>query len=155
LKEGLGICGEALAENHTAIHLARPLNPADMLIAETSIEFDEMSGLFGSVHGELDEAGLFCPLLGALKEHTANACTLMLWIDCKLVCCRNTGASEVLALILGVGGLGNDCSDELGVGFDHEAVAAANAFGSDFGCLIHCGVVQPHVAKTSICSVEQ
>lgn len=79
----------------------------------------------------------------------------MFWVDCKLVCYRDTGTSEMLAVILGVGRLSNDCSDELGADFDDEAVTAANAFGSDFGCLIHCGVVEPHAAKTSICSVKQ
>jgi hypothetical protein len=73
LKEGLGICGEALAENYAAIYLARPLDPADMLVAETSIELDEMCCLFGSVHGELGEPRLFGPLLCALKEHAADA----------------------------------------------------------------------------------
>ena len=113
-----------------------------MLIAETSIEFDKMCGLFGRIHGDLGEPRLFGPLLCALKKHAADACALMLWVNGKLVCCCDTGASEVLALILCVGGLSDDCSDELGAGFDNEAVAAANAFGRDFGCLIHSGVVQ-------------
>ena len=73
MKEWLGICGEALAENYAAIHLARPLNPPDMFVAETRIEFDEMRGLFGCIHCQLGEARLFGPLLGALKEHAANA----------------------------------------------------------------------------------
>lgn len=48
------------------------MNPPDMFVAETRIEFDEMRGLFGCVHCQLSKAGVFGPLLGALKEHAAN-----------------------------------------------------------------------------------
>ena len=64
--EGLGICCEAFAENDTAIHLARPLNPTDMTVTKANVEFDEMRGLFGGVYSELGKARLIGPLLDTL-----------------------------------------------------------------------------------------
>ena len=78
----------------------------------------------------------------------------MIWINGELVGRCNTGAGEVLAFTLGIRGLGNYCSDQLGFGCDDEAVASLDTLGSDFGRLIYCGVIQPHFTQTCICSME-
>jgi hypothetical protein len=153
--EGLGICSEAFAQNDASVHLAGPLNPPNLLVAMTTVEFNEMRCLFGSVHGELNEASLSGPMLGTLKEHAADARSLVLWVDSKLVYSSNPRACEVLALIFSVGWLGNDCSDESGADFGDEAFTTSNSLSSDIGCLIDCCVVQTHVTELSVGSMKQ
>lgn len=46
-------------------------------------------------------------------------------------------AGEVLAFTLGIRGLGNYCSDQLGFGCDDEAVASLDTLGSGFGRLVY------------------
>ena len=153
--EGLGTGDERFAEDHAAIHLARPLNPADVLVAEPSVELDKVRCLFRSVHGKFDKPRVPCPLLRALKQHAADARALMLRVNGELVDGRNAVACEVRAVVFRVRRLGNDSSDQLSPVRDHKAIAAANSLGCDLGCLINGGLVQPHGTETCVRAMQQ
>jgi hypothetical protein len=141
------MAGEWLAQDHALIDLARPLNPPDLTITEPTVELDKMFGLLGCIHGQLDEAGLPGPKLGALEKHATNAFALVLRGDGKLVGTSDTWLGEVLAMILRVGRLNDDGSYQLGLNVGDKARATADALGGDFGGLIDGGVVETHGAR--------
>src|SRR5438552_295724 len=126
-----------------------------MAIAKSGVERNQMRGLFGGVHRELCEPMLRGPLLDALQQHAAYAGTLLAWINRELMRSGYARTREVLALVLCVGGLDHDGSDQRGLGGGDKTGTATNALGCHFGCLIYGRVVQSHVAQARIGTVDQ